>query len=92
MKYSKLLNSAVVESGWTYRQVVEKCRELGINFSRSYLCKICTGASPPPSDEINKALAEVLSPVSSITYEQLALAKYREIIPEGVLDAIASQQ
>lgn len=90
MKYANLLSDAVVESGWTYHQIIEKCKKKGVNFSRSYLSKICTGQLPPPSDEINRSLASVLAPVTSLTYEKLALAKYREIIPADVLEAIAS--
>jgi hypothetical protein len=47
---------------------------------------------PPPSDEINRVIAEVLAPVTSITYEQLAIAKYKEIIPTEILEAIAAGQ
>ncbi|KZS48095.1 hypothetical protein AWU65_20275 [Paenibacillus glucanolyticus] len=91
MKYSELLRSALVESGWSYSQVVERCKVHNKNVSRSYLSKISRGFMPPPSDEVNKALANVLSPVTSLTYERLALAKYKEIIPDEVLKAIASE-
>ncbi|GIO83529.1 hypothetical protein J25TS5_04610 [Paenibacillus faecis] len=91
MKYANLLSNAVAESGWTYSQIIQKCKSKGVSFSRSYLSKIATGVLPPPSDEINKALSEVLSPVSSISYTDLALAKYKEIIPSDVLEAIVAQ-
>lgn len=91
MNYANILSNAVAESGWTYSQIVQKCRSKGVNFSRSYLCKIATGALPPPSDEINKAIAEVLSSVSSINYTDLALAKYKQIIPSDVLEVVAVQ-
>ncbi|GIO36916.1 hypothetical protein J41TS12_17770 [Paenibacillus antibioticophila] len=91
MKYANLLSNAVAESGWTYSQVIQKCKGKGVNFSKSYLSKIATGVLPPPSDEINKVLADVLSPVSSISYTDLALAKYKEIIPSDVLVVLAAQ-
>jgi transcriptional regulator with XRE-family HTH domain len=86
MRYANQLSNAVVESGWTYQKIIEKCKLKGVSFSRSYLSKICTGALPPPSDEINKVLADVLS----LKYEKLAVSKYKEIIPTEVLAAIAS--
>ncbi|MNW57005.1 hypothetical protein D3C74_347720 [compost metagenome] len=91
MKYANLLSNAITESGWTYAQIINKCKLKGVTFSRSYLSKIATGILPPPSDEINKVLAEVLSTVSSITYSELALAKYKEIIPLDVLEVIAAR-
>ena len=90
MNYANLLSDAVVRSGWTYAQIVEKCGQRGITFSRSYLSKLCTGFMSPPSDQINKALAEVLGPATSITYSDLALAKYKQIVPNEVLEALAS--
>ncbi|QHZ50872.1 hypothetical protein [Paenibacillus larvae] len=92
MIYANVLSDAVIKSGWTYSKIIEKCRARGVCFSRSYLSKICTGVLPPPSDRINKVLAEVLSPVSELTYQQLALAKYKQIIPADILEAIASGQ
>lgn len=90
MNYANLLSDAVVRSGWTYAQIVEKCNEIGVNCSRSYLSKLCAGFMPPPSDEINKALAEVLSSKTSITYQELAVAKFKQIVPFEVLEALAS--
>lgn len=90
MRYSNLLCDAVVESGWTYGQIVEKCKLKGAKISRSYLSKLCTGNLPPASDELNIVLSEVLSPVSTLTYTTLAVAKYKEIVPKDVIDAIAA--
>lgn len=89
MRYANLLSDAVIKSGWTYEQIVNKCEDEGVKFSRSYLSKICTGHMPPASDDINKVLACVLSS-SGLTYERLALAKYKEIIPKEIIKAIAS--
>jgi hypothetical protein len=92
MKYANLLRDAVVQSNWTYSKIINKCKDQGVTFSSSYLSKLCTGMMPPPSDEINRVIAEVLAPVTSITYEQLAIAKYKEIIPTEILEAIAAGQ
>lgn len=90
--YANILLDAVVKSGWTYQQIIKKCEVNGVKFSKSYLSKIASGALPPPSDSINEVLAIVLSPVSSLTYKKLALAKYKQIIPTDILEAIASGQ
>ncbi|MFB0841843.1 MULTISPECIES: hypothetical protein [Paenibacillus] len=88
MKYANVLSDAIVKSGWTYQQIIEKCKARGGKFSRSYLSKICTGTLPPPSDQINKVLADVLSSVASIKYEDLAIAKYKEIIPREIIELL----
>ncbi|MFW5433277.1 hypothetical protein [Paenibacillus apiarius] len=90
MRYANLLTDAVFSSNMTYQQIVDKCKKRNVRISRSYLSKICTGSMPPASDEINKALVDVLSPVSGLTYRELAVAKYKEIIPSEVLEALAS--
>lgn len=92
MRYANILYDAVLESGWSYTQIVERCKKKGLKISRSYISKLCTGHMPPASDEVNKALAEVLSQASSITYTKLAIAKYKEIIPKEIYEAIASGQ
>lgn len=92
MKYANLLRDAVVQSNWTYSKIIENCKDRGVSFSSSYLSKLCTGSMPPPSDEINRVLAEVLSPITTITYQALAVAKYKEIIPSDILEAIAAGQ
>ncbi|SDR83351.1 hypothetical protein SAMN05444162_0154 [Paenibacillaceae bacterium GAS479] len=91
LRYSNLLSNAITESRWTYAQVIQKCESRGLSFSRSYLCKIVTGSLPPPSDEINKVLADVLSPVSTVSYQDLAVAKYEEIIPAEVIELLAAR-
>lgn len=89
MKYANVLSDAVIASNMTYTQIVDKCRRKGVKISRSYLSKLCTGAMSPASDELNKALADVLAPGSTL-YQQLAVAKYKEIIPGDVLEALAA--
>ncbi|MCM3747422.1 hypothetical protein M3223_08650 [Paenibacillus pasadenensis] len=91
VRYSNLLSNAITESGWTYAQIIQKCTSNGRAFSKSYLCKIAAGFLPPPSDEINKVLAEVLSPVTKVTYMDLAVAKYEEIIPNEVIEHLAAR-
>jgi hypothetical protein len=85
-----MLSDAIVSSGWTYGQITEKCKKRGGKISRSYLSKLCTGNMPPASDEVNKILVEVLSPVAKITYTQLAVAKYKEVVPKDIIEALVA--
>lgn len=89
MKYANILSDAVIESKMTYSQIVDKCKRKGAKLSRSYISKLCTGQMPPASDELNKVLADVLSPSSDL-YQRIAVAKYKEIIPGDVLEALAA--
>ena len=91
MRYVNILYDAVVASGYTYQQIVEKCRTKDLKISKSYLSKICSGHQPP-KDHVNKVLAEILGEKSGITYQTLAIAKYKEMIPEDIYEAIASGQ
>lgn len=90
MRYSNILIDAIVASGWTYGQIAEKCSTKGGRVSKSYISKLCTGHMPPASDEVNKILAEVLSPVSEITYQKLAVAKYKEVVPKDIMEALVA--
>jgi len=88
LNYANVLSNAVASSGWTYSKVIEKCSKKGVRISRSYLCKLCTGNQKPASDEINRVLADVLGPVSGVTFEGLTVAKYMEVLPGYVIEAI----
>lgn len=88
MRYANVLTDAIATSRLTYQQVADKCKIHGTSITRFYISKLCTGAKPPASDEVNHALATVLAPYSGISYEALAIAKYKEIIPSDVLAAL----
>ncbi|MHA7963581.1 hypothetical protein ACX93W_05490 [Paenibacillus sp. CAU 1782] len=90
MRYSNILSDAIISSGWTYGQIADKCEKRGGKISRSYISKLCTGHMPPASDEVNKILTEVLAPVSDITYTQLAVAKYKEVVPKDIIEALVA--
>jgi len=89
-RYANLLVDAISKSQWTYQQIVDRCKIKGVSITKSYLSKICSGFLPPPSDGVNKVLADVLHPVSGITYQDLALAKYKETIPADVLELLTA--
>lgn len=90
-RYSEILASAVKQSGWSLAEIALRCERHGVHIERTYLSKLCTGKKPPASDRINQALATVLSPMSSITYEHLRLAAYKEAIPEDVQLALIQE-
>ncbi|MCY9530532.1 hypothetical protein M5X04_14515 [Paenibacillus alvei] len=89
MRYANILYDAIASSNMTYQQIADKCTRKGTKITKSYISKLCTGKLPPASDAVNKVLAEVLSPSSGL-YVQLAVAKYKEIVPNDVLEALAA--
>jgi len=91
MLYREILSDAVVSSEWTYAQISEKCRLKGVSVSRSYLSKLCTGHMTPASDEVNNVLSQVLSDDPEVFYRELSVAKYRQLVPKDVLEAMASR-
>lgn len=92
MRYSNILSNAVNASGLSYQQVADKCKLQGNRITRFYISKLCTGYKPPASDEVNRTLAKVLSPYcEDLTYEKLAVAKYKEIIPVDVMKALRQE-
>lgn len=87
-RYANILTDAIISAGFTYQQIVDMCKTQGLNISKSYISKIASGHLPPASDRINKVLVKVLEHKSDLTYESLIIAKYKEIIPNDVLEIL----
>ncbi len=83
LKYSDLLYKTIRESGWSMREVARRC-----DISQSYLSLLCNGEAPPASDETNRVLGKVLSPVTDIEKDEFLIAAYLEKIPSEVLDKL----
>lgn len=57
MSYKEELSKIVKKSRMTLSEIAEKCKELGVDISPSYISRLQTGKQPPASDEVNKAIA-----------------------------------
>lgn len=89
MRYANILSNAIAESGLTYSQISLKCEQKGKKISRAYLSLLCTGHKPPATDETNKVLSSVLS---SLDYNEITVAKYREVLSPETFNIICAQE
>ncbi|OME23386.1 hypothetical protein [Paenibacillus odorifer] len=90
MSYKKILSRSIKESGWSMREIARRCTNKGVNLSQGYLSKLINEDIPPASDKINLVLGEVLSPVTSIEFDELYIEAYKDRIPKRVLDKLLS--
>ena len=88
MKYPKLLDKYITDSGLSLRKIASKCHEEGLEIDHSYISKLRRGAMPPASDKVNKVLAKVLNGDSEV----LAVSAYREKIPANVLEKLTGTE
>lgn len=84
MNYAGLLNNYIKESGLTLSVICQRLQENGISIDRSYLSKLKTGAKPPASDELSRAISEV----TGGDPEALIIAGYIDKSPEELKKAI----
>lgn len=93
MEYHELLRAAIEESGWSLTEITRRMeRQTGVKITKSYLSKLMNGKKPPASEQINSALAYVLSPVTSINLKDLRVAAYKQLIPSDVLQEIIERE
>ncbi|AIQ17040.1 hypothetical protein H70357_10495 [Paenibacillus sp. FSL H7-0357] len=85
-RYTKLLRKLIHDSNLSLSQISKLLQQKGLKTEKSYLSKLQNGKLSPASDQMNKALAEVLSsdPV------ELMAAAYREKIPPEVLKRLCT--
>jgi hypothetical protein len=84
LSYSVLLNKYIKESGQSLTVISQQLQHKGISVDRSYLSKLKTGAKPPASQELSKAIAEV----TGGDPEALVFAGYFEKAPEELKSTI----
>lgn len=60
MSYAELLKSYIEQSKMTLDEISKKISELGLTASKQYLSKLQNGKTPPASEKLNNALAEIL--------------------------------
>ncbi|GFN33857.1 hypothetical protein [Paenibacillus xylaniclasticus] len=78
--YAKLLSQYIDDSGMTLKEISNKLLENGLSVDSSYISKIKTGAKPPASESISRALAKVLNG----NPEKLIFASYLDKAPDEV--------
>ena len=59
MPYYKMLNKVVSSTKYTQEEIANKCAELGINITRTYINKLLNNKLPSPKEEVSRAIAKV---------------------------------
>lgn len=80
MSYHKMLSAMIKDSGFTLREIVEKCKQEGVSIDQSYISKLQTDAQKPASDEVNIALAKVCG----VDPDDLLFEAYMEKAPNMI--------
>lgn len=91
MRYHELLADAIKGSERSLGWICNKVHQLGVGLTKSYLSQLQNGKTGPASDDLNKALATVLSKDTEITYQDLRVAAYRERIPDDVFQLLVER-
>lgn len=86
IKYHRLLDQYISDSGLSLREIARQCFERGLEIDHSYISKLRRGVMPPASDKVNRVLATVLGGDP----DALILAAYQEKIPPSVLKKLAN--
>ena len=84
MSYSKLLKKLAVESGYTSTEIIEKCKENGVNIDKSYYSKILNGKLSAPSEDYSRIFAKVLG----VDERLLVLEGYLDKAPKEVVECL----
>lgn len=85
-RYSKLLTKIIAESGYTAKEIVEKCNELGNGIDTTRLSKLQSGKLSAPSSKVSRDLAHVCN----VDERLLVLEGYIEKAPQEIIDAFMS--
>lgn len=59
MGYAHLLDKYIQNSELSINEILERLKDSGIKIDRSYISKLRSGAKPPASEEVTRALAEI---------------------------------
>lgn len=81
-RYSKLLAKIIAESGYTAKEIVEKCNELGNGIDTTRLSKLQSGKLPAPSEKVSRDIARVCK----VDERLLVIEGYIEKAPKEIID------
>lgn len=87
-RYSKLLTRIIAESGFTSKQIVEKCNEIGNGIDKTRLSKLQNGKLPAPSEKVSRDIAKICNADERL----LVLEGYLEKAPKEIIDVFVSMK
>lgn len=85
-RYSKLLTRIIAESGFTSKQIVEKCNEIGNGIDKTRLSKLQNGKLPAPSEKVSRDIAKICNADERL----LVIEGYLEKAPKEIIDIFVS--
>lgn len=85
-RYSKMLSKIIAESGFTSKQIVEKCNEIGNGIDTTRLSKLQNGKLPAPSPKVSRDIAKICNADERL----LVLEGYLEKAPQEIIDVLMS--
>lgn len=80
LEYAELIRDYIKKSFLTLDQISEKIEGKGLTASKQYLSKLQNGKTPPASEKMNRAIAEI----TGGDPEQLVLAAYIDKAPDEI--------
>lgn len=81
-RYSKLLAKIIAESGYTSKEIVEKCNAIGNGIDTTRLSKLQGGKLSAPSEKVSRDIARVCNADERL----LVLEGYLEKAPKEIID------
>ncbi len=81
-RYSKLLTKIIAESGYTAKQIVEKCNDIGNGIDTTRLSKLQNGKLPAPSEKVSRDIARICNADERL----LVIEGYLEKAPKEIID------
>jgi len=87
MTYSEMLNSIILESKLSLRQISAKCGDLGLSITPSYISQLKNNKLPAPSPEVSITIAKVCS---SKMHSALVFLGYMEKAPDVIKEYIST--
>lgn len=88
MPYYKLLRNAIANTTYTQKQIIDKCKELGLTkgLDKTYLSKLLNNKISPPSEEVSRTLSKVCN----IDERLLVIEGYLDKAPKEIKEAFLS--
>lgn len=59
MSYKDLIANTIASSDFTIKEIAEECKKNGVSITPSYISLLKSGKTPPPSEEVSRAIAKV---------------------------------
>lgn len=81
-RYSRLLSKIIAESGYSAKEIVEKCNEIGNGIDTTRLSKLQSGKLSAPSEKVSRDISRVCN----VDERQLVIEGYLEKAPKEIID------